>query len=85
MVIDEEVKSLAGERREQFRRLDCSAPITKIRESAKSNGSRTNGTSAGTAPTKTTQPTGTSGAWREVARYLMLNGMEAFCTRSSDT
>jgi hypothetical protein len=33
------------------------------------NGTRTNGISARTAPTKPAKPTGTAGGWREVARY----------------
>jgi putative DNA primase/helicase len=37
------------------------------------NGTRTNGNSAGMAPSKPTKPTGTSGGWREVARYPYLD------------
>jgi hypothetical protein len=43
--------------------------VGRVEPEYRHNGTRTNGNSAGTAPSKPTKPTGTAGAWREVARY----------------
>jgi putative DNA primase/helicase len=43
--------------------------VGRIEPDYRHNGTRTNGNSAGTAPTKTTKSTHTAGGWREVARY----------------
>jgi len=43
--------------------------VGRIEPDYRHNGTRTNGSSAGTAPTKTTKSTHTAGGWREVARY----------------
>ena len=43
--------------------------VGRIEPEYRHNGTRTNGNSAGTAPTKTTKSTSTAGGWREMARY----------------
>jgi hypothetical protein len=43
--------------------------LGRVEPEYRHNGTRTNGNSAGRAPSKPTKPTGTAGAWREVARY----------------
>jgi putative DNA primase/helicase len=43
--------------------------VGRIEPEHRHNGTRTNGNSAGTAPTKTLKSTNTAGGWREVARY----------------
>ncbi len=43
--------------------------VGRIEPEHRHNGTRTNGNSAGTAPTKTTKSTSTAGGWREMARY----------------
>jgi hypothetical protein len=43
--------------------------VGRVEPEYQHNGTRTNGNSAGTAPSKPTKPIGTAGAWPEVARY----------------
>jgi len=43
--------------------------VGRIEPEYRRNGTRTNGNSAGTAPTKTTKSPNTAGGWREMARY----------------
>ena len=43
--------------------------VGRIESEYRHNGTRTNGNSAGTAPTKTTKSTNTACGWREMARY----------------
>ena len=43
--------------------------VGRIEPEYRRNGTRTNGNSAGTAPTRPAKPTGTVGGWREVERY----------------
>ncbi len=43
--------------------------VGRIEPEYRQHGTRTNGNSAGTAPTKTTKSTNTAGGWREMARY----------------
>jgi putative DNA primase/helicase len=47
--------------------------VGRIEPEYRHNGNRTNGNSAGTAPTKTTRSTNTAGGWREMARYPYVN------------
>jgi putative DNA primase/helicase len=47
--------------------------VGRIEPDYRNNSTRTNGNSAGTAPTKTTKSTNTAGGWREMARYPYLD------------